>query len=89
MILLFLQSLEDIFVMHFLFKGQSLGKRIMNIKVVMNDGSPLTLLAALFRAIPLILVPIELFMIITQDKRIGDYLAKTKVVSNKSNTGNR
>ncbi len=71
----------------FLFKGQSLGKKIIGIKVVMNDGKPLNLLAALLRAIPLILVPIELIMIITQEKRIGDYLAKTKVVSVKDNTG--
>lgn len=64
----------------FIFKNASIGKRIFKIKVVKIDGTRLTLFDVLKRTLPLILLPIELILMIINDKRMGDIWAKTLVI---------
>lgn len=67
--------------------GQSVGKKVMKIRAVTEDGAPLTgnFGAAAMRAVPF-LIPcfgfVELFMLLTDKEtlRFGDKWAKTKVV---------
>jgi len=64
--------------------GQSLGKRLMKIQVIDNDTlqtttSPKYILRNLF----LCIWPIELlFVFINGERRIGDYVANTKIIIN-------
>lgn len=67
--------------------GQSIGKKVMKIRAVTEDGAPLTgnFGAAAMRAVPF-LIPcfgfVELFVLLTDKEtlRFGDKWAKTKVV---------
>lgn len=60
--------------------GLSLGKRFNNLKIVRADRAQVKLKDKLFRNLTLVFYPIEgLFAIINPDRRIGDYLAKTKL----------
>jgi uncharacterized RDD family membrane protein YckC len=63
--------------------GQSLGKKVVNISVVHNvDNTPCTYLQSLARNIMLILGIFDIVFILGKSKRrLGDYLARTKVVS--------
>jgi len=68
--------------------GQTIGKRLMNIRVVMEDGSPCTGAAALIRNLlriidGLICYIVGLIVILVTDKhqRIGDILASTIVIA--------
>ena len=64
-----------------IFKGQSLGKRVYKIIVVSEDGSPATLKQLIIRNIPLLIWPVEAYKMKDNVKpRIGDSLAKTKVI---------
>ena len=65
----------------FVFKNASVGKRIFNLRVVKEDGTKFTLVDAIKRTLPFILLlPIECVMLISRNKRIGDTWAKTSVV---------
>lgn len=64
------------------FKNASIGKKILRIHVVENNKELLTLLGCIKRNITLILVPVEVILLPTTRKRLGDLLAKTEVVRN-------
>lgn len=71
----FLLLLKD-----FLFKNASIGKKIFKIAIIKTDGSNLTLSDSLKRTLTLLLLlPIELFLIIKNNKRIGDYCSNVVV----------
>ena len=74
-----------IFMFVYFFKdiinGQSIGKRMMKIKVVdMNDNTPATP-NLIIRNITILIWPIEVLLILLGKPRLGDKLAKTKVVN--------
>ena len=71
-----------IIVRDLLFKGASLGKKIFKIKLVKLDGSNFSLMDSLKRTITIVLFPVELFLLIKNNKRLGDIWAKTTVVEN-------
>lgn len=68
-------------------KGQSIGKKIMKIKCVMEDGSSMEgqWVPCLIRRLFAIIWPVELYFMAVQNKetgiRLGDQFAKTKVIS--------
>jgi uncharacterized RDD family membrane protein YckC len=64
--------------------GQSLGKRLMKIQVVDNDSlQTTTSFKYILRNIFLCIWPVELLIVlITGDRRLGDYIAKTKIILN-------
>lgn len=69
--------------------GQTIGKRIFNLKVFMTDGRPTTLKASIQRTLYIaidslgFLVPIGLIALLysPQHKRLGDVIAHTRVVT--------
>lgn len=69
----------------YIFKDASIGKKIMKIRLVSENGEYVTFEMRLLRAVTLIFVPIELIMIITKNKRLGDYLAHTQVIEKINN----
>lgn len=64
------------------FNGQSIGKRLMKIQVVdRQTGNPVSNIRLMIRNLSLVVWKIEaLILIITKEKRLGDMLAKTKVI---------
>ena len=64
-----------------LFGGRSVGKRILKLKVVdANSGEKATPLALFLRNTTWLLGPVEAIVLVTTDTRLGDRIAKTKVV---------
>lgn len=58
----------------------SIGKRILKLEIVKIDGTRVTLLDALKRSLPFIfLLPIEVILMIINDRRLGDVWAGTVV----------
>ena len=73
-----------VFMFIYFFKdvinGQSIGKRIMKIKVVdLNENKP-SLFNLIVRNITILIWPIEALLVLLDKERLGDRLAKTKVV---------
>ena len=65
----------------FTFKNASIGKWIFKFKVAKTDGTKLTIIDGIKRNIPIIvLLPVEVFLVIINDRRIGDIWAKTSIV---------
>lgn len=60
--------------------GQSIGKRILKIKVVDLDGNTPKLFNLIIRNITILIWPIEAILVLLDKPRLGDILAKTKVV---------
>ena len=74
----------------FIFKNASIGKRIFKLKVAKTDGTDLTIVDSIKRAIPVIfLLPMEVLLLITSDSRIGDIWAKTSIIYNNCNINKR
>lgn len=63
-----------------IFGNASLGKRIFKIKIINKNNNTLTNIECFKRTLTLILLPLEIFMILLYNKRIGDIWAKTSVV---------
>ncbi len=62
-------------------KNKSPGKRIFRIKVVKTDGSKPTFWDFLKRSVPVVfLLPVEVLLLIMNNRRIGDIWAGTSVV---------
>ena len=62
------------------FKNASLGKQIFKLKIIKNNGTKLSAVDVIKRNIPLIiLMPIEVLMIMANNKRVGDIWAETIV----------
>ena len=68
----------------YLFKdvvgGQSIGKRMKKIKVVLKSGEDADVLRLIARNITFVIWPIEAILVVMGRERIGDKLAKTMVV---------
>lgn len=64
--------------------GKSAGKRIMKIEIANEkEGEKISAVSCIVRNIFVVLWIIEILVLfISKEKRIGDYVAKTKVVSN-------
>lgn len=60
--------------------GQSIGKRVESIKVVLKNGEDADVLRLIARNITFVIWPIEAILVTMGRERIGDKLAKTKVV---------
>ncbi|MBE6571828.1 MAG: RDD family protein [Ruminococcaceae bacterium] len=60
--------------------GQSVGKRIMKIKVVDMDGNKPSIFNLIIRNITIFIWPVEAILVLLNKQRLGDILAKTKVV---------
>lgn len=65
--------------------GQTIGKKVLGIKVYMDSGKPVTLKAAIIRRVILYIVLIwwlelALMYLTTKKQRLGDLLAHTVVV---------
>lgn len=60
--------------------GQSVGKRICNLKVVDYKGYSLSLLKLIVRNLFVFLAPIEFFVLLHNEKRIGDNVIKSRVI---------
>lgn len=70
-------SLKDI-----IYINASIGKRLFDLKIVTNDSHKIGLMIHLKRALPMLIIPLEIFLIIANGKRIGDIWAKTIVTDN-------
>lgn len=85
---LFVQFLSAMMVTMLLCKdcisGKSAGKRIMKIEIANEkEGEKISAVSCIVRNIFVVLWIIEILVLfISKEKRIGDYVAKTKVVSN-------
>lgn len=66
-----------------LFGGQSIGKKIMKYKAVKEDGSSLDgdYMASLMRNITLLIPLVDAILVLIDKPRLGDNIAKTKVVN--------
>lgn len=60
--------------------GQSIGKRIFNLKVVDYNGKSLNIIKLTARNLFVFLAPIEFVLLLYYDNRIGDNVIKSKVV---------
>lgn len=63
-----------------LIRGQSLGKKIAKIRVVVKGKGRLYVFQLLLRNITIFIWPIELVLLLLGKQKIGDVLAKTDVV---------
>src|SRR5437764_3478041 len=59
------------------YKGRSLGKRMLGLRVVTPSGDGCGWWRSILRNIVLILFPIELFFVLRGRARLGDRLART------------
>lgn len=67
----------------FVFESTSIGKRIFKLKVVKTDGTKLMIVDIIKRNIPIIILfPVEVFLLIINNRRIGDIWAKTSIIYN-------
>ncbi|WP_310556128.1 RDD family protein [Flavobacterium sp.] len=66
-----------------LFGGQSIGKKVMKYAAVREDGSSLNgdFMASLTRNVTLFIPLLDAIFVIIDKPRLGDTLAKTKVVN--------
>ncbi|MBR7033539.1 MAG: RDD family protein [Clostridia bacterium] len=63
------------------FKNKSIGKRVFKLKVAKIDGTKLTFIDILKRSVPVIfLLPVEVLLLIINNRRIGDIWAKTTIL---------
>lgn len=72
-----------IIIKDLMFKNASLGKRIMRIEIKKVTNATPKFYELVFRNIFLFIWPIEVLLILFQNKRIGDIVFKTKVVEKK------
>lgn len=78
-----LLSLVYLLIKDALFEGQSIGKKIMKYKAVKEDGSSLKgdFVTSLMRNITLLLIIVDPILVLIDKPRLGDNIAKTKVVN--------
>jgi len=63
-----------------LINGQSVGKRILNIRVVNENGEVPCVFCLFIRNITFFMWPIEFLLLLLDKKRLGERIAKTNVV---------
>ena len=77
---IFLLAFMFIYFFKDVINGQSIGKKIMKIKVVdLNDNKP-SLFNLIIRNITILIWHVEALLVLLDKERLGDRLAKTKVV---------
>lgn len=87
--MLWLISLSYIFLIAYLllrdalFGGQSIGKKVMKYKAVKEDGSSLDgdYMSSIMRNITLFIPLLDAILVLIDKPRLGDNIAKTKVVN--------
>ena len=62
------------------FRSSSIGKKLVKIKVITTHKTKLSFITCLKRNFTLFIWPVELLLVITKNKRLGDIWAKTEVV---------
>ena len=63
------------------FVDRSIGKKLFKLKVVKTDGTKLMIFDIIKRNLPIIvLLPVEIYLVIVDNRRIGDIWAKTSIV---------
>ena len=76
-----ISSVLFLLVKDFVFKNASIGKRICKLKIVKNDGTKLLMTDIIKRNMTILsFLPVEVFLLIVQNKRLGDLWAKTSIV---------
>ena len=80
---IFLLLFMFIYVFKDVINGQSIGKRILKIKVVDLSGNVPKLPNLIIRNITILIWPVEAILVLLYKERLGDRLAKTKVVEQK------
>lgn len=63
--------------------GKSIGKVVFRLKITYDSKMP-QFFCRILRNITILIIPLEVVFVITENKRIGDMLAKTNVVMMKS-----
>ncbi len=77
---IFLLAFMFIYFFKDIINGQNIGKRIMKIKVVdLNENKP-SLFNLIVRNITILIWPVEALLVLLDKERLGDRLAKTKVI---------
>ena len=82
-ILAYVIGLAYVFLKEQVMGGQSVGHKVMGYKVVKEDGSSIKgdFVASLLRNITLMIpVPVDAVLVLMDKPRLGDNIAKTKVV---------
>lgn len=77
---IFLLAFMFIYFFKDVLGGQSIGKRLTKIKVVDFNGNKPRVLNLIVRNITILIWPIEALLVFLGKQRLGDKLAKTKVV---------
>lgn len=63
------------------YRGRSVGKRLLGLKIMTPDGRPCGYVRSFVRNVTLILLPVEILLVLRRNSlRVGDRLAKTSVV---------
>ena len=60
--------------------GQSIGKRIMRIKIIAKDGGKPSIFRLILRNITISIWPIEFIILSLGKEKLGDRIAKTKII---------
>lgn len=76
-----LSLLLSLFLCKDCIKGQSVGKRIFKLKVIDYRGCNLSVIKLILRNLFVFLAPIEFIVLLYFDRRIGDTVLKSKVIS--------
>ncbi len=63
-----------------IINGQSIGKRIAKIKIIDNSGENVAWWQLILRNITIFIWPLEALLLLLDKERIGDKVARTKVV---------
>ena len=77
---IFLLAFMFIYFFKDVINGQSIGNRIMKIKVVDLNGNKASLFNLIIRNITILIWPVEALLVLLDKERLGDRLAKTKVM---------
>lgn len=75
-----IEAIFLIMIKDLIFGNASVGKKMIGIQVLKEDGSKPRVLELLFRNIFIVIWPIEVILVLCNNKRIGDILFKTEVV---------
>lgn len=62
------------------FRNASIGKKLLKLEILKDDGTMPHVFELLFRNILFIIFPAEIMLALCNDKRIGDMIFKTSVV---------
>jgi|ERR1035437_3546539 uncharacterized RDD family membrane protein YckC len=73
--------LTCLFLYKDIFNGQSVGKNFTNLRIVSNDNDVIPIFRIVLRNFFIFLWPIDIILcLINPEKRLGDYIAMSKVV---------